>query len=254
MLVGLVVGAGLKFHEDAHIGIVTGHGWGSAPPLSTALPTIEAYGDYLYNDHAVRGALEGLGIGAAAMFWHRKPARWFAAAGVLLMFFGHVMWNHFVTHSSEDVPFFYATLRDLLDRGSVPLYALLAGAVAAAVAELMILRWVGKRDRWLPPLPVARLRELASGWNTRAGAAQLLAAERYVTLRRSVYYAGWRARQAGGYPEVNQADFAELASLSARLGIRQPAAAQAPQERADGGGTPETEAAAVTLSDLSEAD
>jgi hypothetical protein len=170
------------------------------------------------------------------------------------MFFGHVMWNHFVTHPSEDVPFFYATLRDLLDRGSVPLYALLAGAVAATVAELMILRWVGKRDRWFPPLPVPRLGDLAKGWNTRAGAAQLLAAERYVTLRRSVYYAGWRTRRAGGDPEVGPRDFAELASLSARLEIRQPVLEAAPQGQAAAIGTPETEAPAATLSDLSQAD
>lgn len=220
MMLGLVVGAGLKFHEDAHIGIVTGHGWSSETSLSTVLPTIEAYVGYVYTDHAVRGALEGLGVGAAAMLWHWRPARLIGLAGVFVMFWGHVMWNHFVDNPSEDVPAFYAALRAVLANGMVPAWLLLAGAIAAVLAELMVLRWVGTRDRVFPPLPAKRLFDLAKRANTKAGLLQLMAADRYLRLRRSVYYAAWRTRQAGGYPDVADADTAALMWLASQLGLR----------------------------------
>ena len=225
LLLGFVVGWGLKFHEDAHIGIVTGHGWGVASPWTTFFPTTELWNDFLYNDHAVRGALEGLSVGAAAMLWHWRRAAWLVGlAGPALMFWGHVMWNHFAGEPGEatgsaDAPFLYATLRDLLDGGRLPVLVLLIGAVAAVVAELMILRWIGKRDRRFPALPVARVLPMLKRWNTRAGLAELVAVDRYLTLRRSVYYAGWRSHVAGAEPVVMYADHAELNSLAARLEI-----------------------------------
>jgi hypothetical protein len=54
---------------------------------------------------------------------------------------------------------------------------------------------------------------------SKAGALQLLAADRYLGLRRSVYFAGWRTKRAGGSPEVSDADFAELTMLQARVGL-----------------------------------
>jgi hypothetical protein len=225
LLLGFVVGFGFKFHEDAHIGIVTGHGWDAVTPLSTFLPTIELWNDQVYNDHAVRGALEGLSIGAAAMLWHWRKAAWVVGlAGPVLVFWGHVMWNYFVDHPAqavggEDAPFLFATLQDVLASGRLPLWVLLVGAVCAVVAESWILRWVGKRDRMFGPLPIDRAIALLRGWNTQAGLTQLGAAERYVTLRRSVYYAGWRAQRAGRAPEVSYDDYAELKSLGTRLGL-----------------------------------
>jgi RsiW-degrading membrane proteinase PrsW (M82 family) len=231
LLLGFVVGWGLKFHEDAHIGIVTGHGWGAVTPLSTFLPTIELWNDQVYNDHAVRGALEGLSIGAAAMLWHRRPVAWMIGlAGPLLMFWGHVMWNYFVNHpgqavGGEDAPFLFATLQDVLGSGRLPLQVLLVGAVAAVAAELLILRWVAKRDRMFSPLPIGQVFALFKRCNTMAGLSQLAAVERYVGLRRSIYYAGWRTQRAGGEPIVTYADYVELGSLASRLGLRQAGAA-----------------------------
>jgi RsiW-degrading membrane proteinase PrsW (M82 family) len=226
LLLGFVVGWGFKFHEDAHINMVTGHGWDAVTLLSAFLPTIELWNDQVYNDHAVRGALEGLSIGAAAMLWHWRRVAWIVGlAGTALMFWGHVMWNYFVDHpgqavGGEDAPFLFATLQDVLISGRLPVLVLLVGAVAGVVAESMILRWVGKRDPIFPPLPSARLVSLVKRWKAPAGLAQLAAADRYLCLRRSVYYAAWRTRRAGGYPDVSDGDFAELMSLAARLELK----------------------------------
>jgi hypothetical protein len=233
LLLGFVVGAGLKFHEDAHIGIVTGQGWSAVTPLSSFLPTIELWNDQVYTDHAVRGALEGLSVGAAAMLWPwRRAALVVGLAGSVIMFWGHVMWNYFVDHpaqavGAEDAPFLFSTLQAVLDNGRVPLLILLAGAVAAVVAESLILRWVGKRDPIFPPLPFARIVPLLKRCNTKAGMAELLSVERYVTLRRAIYYAGWRTNRAGGSPEISNADYAELTMLRSRVGLAGPAAAPA---------------------------
>jgi hypothetical protein len=54
---------------------------------------------------------------------------------------------------------------------------------------------------------------------SKAGALQLLAADRYLGLRRRVYFAGWQTQRAGGSPEVSDADYDELMMLAARLGL-----------------------------------
>ncbi|HVR44376.1 MAG TPA: PrsW family glutamic-type intramembrane protease [Thermoanaerobaculia bacterium] len=226
LLLGFVVGWGLKFHEDAHIGIVTGQGWGAVTPLSIFLPTIELWNDQVYNDHAVRGALEGLSIGAAAMLWHwRRTAAWIVGlAGPVIMFWGHVMWNYFVDHpgqavGGEDAPFLFAALQVVLASGRLPLWVLLAGAVSAVMAESLILRWVGKRDRIFPPLPVGRVLSRLKGREARSRLAVLNAADGYWRLRRAVYFAAWRTRKAGGYPGFNESDAVALVSTADSFGL-----------------------------------
>jgi hypothetical protein len=193
--------------------------------LSYAFPTIESFNNLVYNDHALRGALEGLSVGAAAMLWHWRTVAWLVGlAGPALMFWSHVMWNYFIMRSS-DPSSLLTTLRDVLDRGRLPLEVLFFGAIAAVVAELLILRWVAKRDRLFPPLPFARLLSLIKQLNTKAGLAELVTVERYLTLRRAVYYSGWQRQLAGEKPILAYADYARLNSLAARLGLRQVVAA-----------------------------
>jgi hypothetical protein len=134
------------------------------------------------------------------------------------------MWNYFIMRSS-DPSSLLTTLRDVLDRGRLPLEVLFFGAIAAVVAELLILRWVAKRDRLFPPLPFARLLSLIKQLNTKAGLAELVTVERYLTLRRAVYYSGWQRQLAGEKPILAYADYARLNSLAARLGLRQVVAA-----------------------------
>ncbi len=108
---------------------------------------------------------------------------------------------------------------------------LIAGAVAGVVVEWLILRWVGKRDRMFPALPSNDVFGLITRATSKEGAARLLAADRYVRLRRSVYFAGWRTKRAGGSPGVTDVDVAQLAALRARAsalpGASGPAAASA---------------------------
>jgi hypothetical protein len=79
-----------------------------------------------------------------------------------------------------------------------------------------------------PPLSIGHVFGLIAHATSKAGAAGLLAADRYLRLRRSVYFRAWRTRRAGGYPDVSDADFAQLVSLAARLEILPPPEAAQP--------------------------
>ena len=239
LLLGFMVGAGVSFHEDADFGeiLVSGNGWGAAEPWSLIFPTISPLGKYFALNHALWGALSGLTIGAAVMLRHWRWAWPIALAGPLLSFTNHLMANHYTFSefgtsfllrraSGGDVPWFYDTVRTLTAGGRLPMLVLIAGAVAVVVVELLILRWVGKRDRMFPPLSIGRVFGLIAHGTSKAGAAQLLAAERYVRLRRRVYFAGWRSKLAGEAPYVTDADYAQLVSLAAQLDALPPETAQ----------------------------
>jgi hypothetical protein len=81
---------------------------------------------------------------------------------------------------------------------------------------LMILRWVGKRDRMFPPLSIGPIFGLIVHATSKAGAARLLAAGRYLRLRRCVYFAGWRSKVTGEAPYVTPCDAGQLETLLAR--------------------------------------
>jgi len=234
LLLGFMVGAGVSFQEDAHAReILSGDGWGAATPWSLIFPTISPLGKYFALNHALWGALSGLSIGAAVMLRHWRWAWPIALVGPVLSFTNHLMANHFTFSefgtqflqrraSGGGVPWFYQTIRDLTDGGRVPMLILIAGAVAVVAGEWLILRWVGKRDRMFPPLSIGHVFGLIARSTSEAGATLLLAANRYVLLRRSVYFAGWRTTRAGGLPIVTPVDAATLSSLAARLEMLQP--------------------------------
>jgi len=228
LLLGFMVGAGVSFQEDAHYGkILSGDGWGAATPWTMVFPTISPLGKYFARNHALWAALSGLTIGAAVMLRHWRWAWPIALAGPVLSVTNHLMANHFTFSefgtsfllrraSGGGVPWFYQTVRDLTDGGRLPLLILIAAAIGVVVVEGLILRWVGKRDRMFPPLSLTHVFRLLSRCTSRAAAAQLLAADRYVRLRRFVYFAGWRTNRAGGSPGVTEVDAAALATLLAR--------------------------------------
>ncbi|HLF79086.1 MAG TPA: PrsW family glutamic-type intramembrane protease [Dehalococcoidia bacterium] len=243
LLLGFMVGAGVTFQEDAHYGEIlgSGAGWGAATPWTTVFPTISPLDKYFALNHALWAALSGLGIGAAVMLRHWRWIWPIALAGPVLSFTNHLMANHFTTTefgtqfllrraSGGDVPWFYDTVRTLTDGGRLPMLILIAGAVVVVAVEWMILRWVTKQDRMFPPLPIARVFGLLGRSTSKTGAPQLLAAERYVSLRRSVYFAGWRTKRTGGSPGVIDVDVAELDSLAARLGLLREGTSRPPRE------------------------
>jgi RsiW-degrading membrane proteinase PrsW (M82 family) len=246
LLLGFMVGAGVAFQEDAHYGEIlgSGDGWGAATPWTAVFPTVSPLGNYFALNHALWGALSGLSIGAALMLRHWRWAWPIALAGPVLSFTNHVMANQvtfsdFGTRallnraSGSGVPWFYDTIRDLTDGGRLPMLVLIAGTVAVVVVDLMIQRWVAKRDRMFPSLPFGRLSQTFGRSTSWARIATLLAADRYMCLRRSLYFAGWRTSRAGGYPGVTDKDYAELISLAVRLGIfRSPGAAGQPSAAA----------------------
>jgi len=149
-----------------------------------------------------------------------------ALVGPLLSFTNHLMSNHYTTTEfgitailgrGKDVPWIYESTRDLTAGGRLQMVALIAGAiVVVVVVELRILRWVGKRDRMFPPLSIGHIFGLIVHANSKAGAARLLAAGRYLRLRRSVYFAGWRSKVIGEAPHVTDGDAAQLETLLAR--------------------------------------
>jgi hypothetical protein len=152
--------------------------------------------------------------------------------------------------SGGGVPFFFEAIRDLTIGGRLPMLALIGGAVAVVVAEALILRWVSKRDLLFPPLPRAQVFHLLGRATSKAGVAQLLAADRYLRLRRCVYFSAWRTNRIGGYPEVSDADYERLVSLADRLEILSPPQ-EAPPAAApdDAPAEPPAPAAALPVSD-----
>jgi RsiW-degrading membrane proteinase PrsW (M82 family) len=236
MLLGFMVGAGLSFNEDAHYAqiLVSGDGWDAAPPWTTVFPTISEVSDKAVAlNHALWAALSGLSIGVAVMFRHRRFAWAIALIGPLLAVTNHSLVNYLVDdpfrgagRGTVGEPF--GTLQTLTDGGHVALLVLVAGAITVVVVELLVLRWVGKRDRMFPPLSIARIVDLVARGATRTGAARLLSASRYLRLRRAVYLAAWRAHLAGGDPMVAEDDYVELNSLAAGLQALPPESAPPP--------------------------
>jgi hypothetical protein len=240
LLLGFMVGAGVSFHEDAQIGkiVTAGHGWGEASGWSNLFPTMTlGIVDAVSLNHALWGALSGLSVGAAFLFRHSRPLAWvLLAIGPLLAFTNHVLVNYLaggVTRGGPPSPF--STIDDLTSGGRITVVLLNAGIVAAVAIELLIQRWAARRDRVFPPLPLSRVLGLVKGASLRAALAQLAAAEGYVGLRRSLHLAGWRARQAGEYPDFSEADYRALMNGAATFGLtsrmmpaRQPAGGETP--------------------------
>jgi hypothetical protein len=229
MLLGFAVGAGVSFMEDAHIGEIwlSGDGWGAAKPWSLILPTISPLdsGEFIALNNALWAALSGLTMGVAIMLRHWRWTWPIALVGPLLSIMNHLMSNHYTTtefgieailRRGSDLPWIYDTIRNLTAGGRLQMVALIAGAIVVVVVELMILRWVGKRDRMFPPLSMRHIFGLIASAASKTGAARLLAADRYLRLRRSVYFAGWRSRVTGEDPYVTDGDAAQLEALLAR--------------------------------------
>ncbi|MDP9467816.1 MAG: PrsW family intramembrane metalloprotease [Chloroflexota bacterium] len=239
LMLGFMVGAGVSFHEDAHAGeiLVSGDGWGAALPWSLIFPTISPVGEYFALNHALWGALSGLSIGAAVMLRHWRWAWRIALVGPLLAFTNHSLTNHYVI--GEGVPWFFETIGFVTLGGRLPMLALIGGAVAVVVAEARILRWVGQRDRMFPSLPSSRFLGMIAHATSRSRAAQLLAADHYMRLRRSLYFAAWRTRRAGGYPDVSDGDYVTLMTLAGGLGllsdVEDPAGASPPEPALEAG-------------------
>ncbi len=230
MLLGFMVGAGVSFTEDAHIGEIwlSGDGWGAAKPWSLILPTIsplDSAGDYIALNNALWAALSGLTIGVAVLLRHWRWTWPIALVGPLLSFTNHLMSNHYTTTEfgveailgrGKDLPWIYDTIRNVMDGGRVQMVALIVGAIVVVVVELRILRWVGKRDRMFPPLSASHIFGLIVHATSKAGAARLLAGVRYRRLRRCVYFAGWRSKATGEDPYVTDGDAAQLEAMLAR--------------------------------------
>ena len=176
-------------------------------------------------DNALWAALSGLTIGVAVMLRHWRWTWPIALVGPLLSFTNHLMSNHYTTTEfgitailgrGKDVPWIYESTRTLTAGGRLQMVALIVGAIVVVVVELRILRWVGKRDRMFPPLSIGHIFGLIVHANSKAGAARLLAAGRYLRLRRSVYFAGWRSKVTDEAPCVTDGDAAQLETLLAR--------------------------------------
>lgn len=223
LLLGFMVGAGVSFVEDAHARevFVSGSGWTAATPWTAIFPTISPIGRGVFAlNHALWASLSGLTFGAALLL---RQWRWtwpIALAGPLLAVSNHATSNSLtglaglLARGNVSEPF--ATIRDVTDGGRLPLLVLVAGAIAVAIGDWIILRWVARRDRMFPGLSFAEFVRLARQSTSRPGFARLVAAERYLRLRRSLYFDGWRTKMAGASPEVSPAQFDELTELLAR--------------------------------------
>lgn len=230
LLLGFMVGAGVSFHEDAHVAriFVSGDGWGAGTPWSAIFPTISPLGPVFALNHAIWAALSGFGIGTAFMFRHWRWTRVMAIVGFLFAVTNHSMLNYFADGTVEralellgraDAPWQFSSIKELTNGGRIPMAILVLGAVAAAIVEWRILRSIGGRDPMFQPMPTGHLVNLFKTANTREGFTRLIAAERYLRLRRTIYFGGWQKMAIGGRPEVTDTDVARLRSLWRRAGV-----------------------------------
>ncbi len=236
LLLGFMIGAGVSFHEDAHVGqiLVSGDGWSAAKPWTAIFPTISPIGDGIFAlNHALWAALSGLAIGVAMTLRHWRWAWALAVFGPLFAVTNHIMSNYFTSFTNlllnrGNVPGKFDTIRDLTNAGRIPIGFLVGAAILVAAGEWWALRWVGRRERMLPAVGLRRYAGLVARSLSKSGAAELLAGERYLLLRRRLYFQGWRAAHAGAVPSITDADIAELRSLWLRAGLAAEAAPVVP--------------------------
>ena len=223
MLLGFMVGAGVSFQEDAQFGetLVSGDGWSAATPWTAVFPTISPLDSYFALNHALWAAISGLSIGVAMML---RPWRWawvVAFVGPVLSFTNHLMSNQF-TYSEfgvnallnraqgRDVPWFYDLVRDVSFGGRLPMAALILGALAVVLAERVILKSTFNRDQRFPPLTIAFGAQLLRNGATRDGMVRIREAQRYLSLRRSFYFARWRFSQPEASSVLREPDVAAV--------------------------------------------
>lgn len=195
LLLGLAIGAGFAFHEDAMFRRVFGEGW-TATPLSPLLPTIAggrlAVGGRAYlSYHAIEAALNGLAIGTAFLFRRYKLAWLIPPVVWLIVYFDHATFNYLVTPlislgQADTV----LALRTLVLSGLLPPLLLLVGLAVTVVVEQIILFKMGRRDR---------LFDRVSSWRiasalfplSRSGIERWNSLRQYARSRRAVHYALW---------------------------------------------------------------
>ncbi len=222
LLLGFLVGAGFALHEDAMYGRSFGGGF-ALSDLAIIFPTIDderligvgrAFGFY----HAQWTALLGLSIGAAFFFRQRFRLSWLipvAALAVIWLDHGRV---NFVFDILQRGSATSGVLRALVLDGRLPVYLLLAGIVAAVVAEVWVLRRMARLDHLFKGISLTTLLAWLRAGGV-AGLPRIQAAREYIRARRSVHYTLWRARPRGIDREQVTGMGLLLLSLGGRAGL-----------------------------------
>lgn len=186
ILLGVVVGSGLAFHEDALWFRVAADGFGSSL-WGVLFPVFLWKGSFVVT-HVGWGAVLGLAVGIYAFFRHVRWAATVAATIAALVVLDHTRINYRgggLTGRLLDL---------LLFDGRLLAWLLLLGVGAALAFELWIQRCMAREDRVFPHAPLRALRAVGRGdtlWRrVRAGLAYL----RYHRGRTAVHYAIWRWR------------------------------------------------------------
>jgi RsiW-degrading membrane proteinase PrsW (M82 family) len=190
LLLGLMVGAGFAFHEDAGYGRVWGGGFGDTS-WSFLFPTVGEFRGDVLPGHDVMTALVGLAIGFAFLYRRYRFAWVLPLVTWLIVLIEHVTGN--LADLAGNLPRTAEVIR-MLTLGGQGVVALLVGGTAAAVIlELRVLRTVTERDSLFPPIRIGEFTEVLQQ-RSRAGVSRVQAMLAYVHQRRSVYYSVWAAR------------------------------------------------------------
>ena len=187
LLLGLMVGAGFSFHEDAGYGRTWGGGFGDTS-WSFLFPTVGEFRGDVLPGHDVMTALVGLAIGFA-FFCRKYRFAWVMPVVVwLVVLTEHVTGN--LADLAGNLPRAAEVIRTLILGGQGVAGLLVAGIVAAVILEWRALRSITERD---PLFPSIRFKEFTSILKqpSRAGLLRFQAMRVYVRQRRSLYYSVW---------------------------------------------------------------
>lgn len=221
LLLGFVLGAGMAIHEDAMYQRVYGDGLSEGglnllfPTLGTqsTLSRVEVNGFY----HSGWASLTGLAIGASFMLRRFRWAPLIGIAAYVVVVFDHGIGNFIILNRGFEGLGLLWTLD--LD-GSLPIWLLIGGIVAAVVFEIVVLRSTGKLDRLFPG--VARSDVL--NWLRRPSLDSLMrvqAARNYSRARRALHYLLWVRRPTD--PMAIRPEALHVAISADRLGLVPPA-------------------------------
>jgi RsiW-degrading membrane proteinase PrsW (M82 family) len=190
LLLGLVVGAGFAFHEDAGYGRVWGGGFGDTS-WSVLFPTVGEFRGDVLPGHDVMTALVGLAIGFAFFYRRYKFAWVLPVVTWLVVLIEHVTGN--LADLAGNLPRPAEVIRMLILGGQGVAALLVGGIVAAVILEWRVLRSITERDPLFPPIRFEKFTDTFKE-RTRASLRRIQAMLAYVHQRRSVYYSVWAAR------------------------------------------------------------
>lgn len=208
-LVGLVIGAGFAFHEDALYVRQKATGFDDGL-LGLLFPNF--YRDDVRTAvvHAGWTALAALGVGVVSLYRRRKWAWPLGAALLLAVTFDHSAGNW----RGSDVP------RTIMANGQVVMWIFVVSLIAVVLHDCSTAKWTTKRDNIFARPTVSGDFAALRGATADVALARVLWRQRYRRLRNATFTDLYAARSRGVSAGDRKATMKQLAGAAQRADVR----------------------------------